>query len=80
MKRSPEQVTELLVRAREGNSAARIELLRVTYDELRGLAQAFFANERPGHTLQATALVNEVCLRLLPGESLPGENRAQFFS
>ena len=50
------------------------------YDELRGLARACFRRERPGNTLQATALVNEVCLRLLAAGGLPGKNRSQFLA
>jgi RNA polymerase sigma factor (TIGR02999 family) len=72
------QVTQLLSRAREGDSQARDELLNALYDELRNLARACFRGERPGHTLQATALVNEVCLRLLSTDTLPGQNRTQF--
>jgi RNA polymerase sigma factor (TIGR02999 family) len=72
------EVTQLLVRARDGDSRARDELLSAIYDELRALARSYFRGERVGHTLEATALVNEVCLRLLAGEGLPGENRAQF--
>lgn len=72
------EVTNLLQRTREGDLRARDELLSAIYHELRALAQAYFRSERPGHTLQATALVNEVCLRLLSRGKLPGENRMQF--
>ncbi len=72
------QVTELLARADAGDSQARDRLFDSVYEELRALARGYLRNERPGHTLQATALVNEVCLRLLSGERLPGKNRAQF--
>jgi len=54
--------------------------LDAIYDELRGLARACFRRERPGNTLQATALVNEVCLRLLAAGGLPGKNRSQFLA
>lgn len=73
-----ESVTQLLARAQAGDSEARDELLRTTYDELRRIARAYLRNERPDHTLQATALVNEACLRILQGGSLEGANRAQF--
>lgn len=50
------------------------------YDELRRLAQHHLAQERPGHTLSATALVNEVYLKLARQDAARWENRAQFFS
>ncbi len=77
---SPLDVTQLLDRARDGDSKARDELLSALYDELRGLARACFRGEKPGHSLQATALVNEVCLRLLAADGLPGKNRGQFLA
>ena len=73
-------VTQLLARAQGGDSSARDELARVTYNELRKLARAYLDQERPDHTLQATALVNEAYLRLLAGETLPGKNRAHFLA
>ncbi len=75
---SSADVTALLARARRGDDAARDELVKATYDELRGRARAHLERDRPGHTLQATALVNEVYSRMLAGQGLPGENRAQF--
>jgi RNA polymerase sigma factor (TIGR02999 family) len=77
---SPAEVTQLLLKARDGDSQARDDLLKAVYDELRAQARACFRRERPDHTLEATALVNEVCLRLLAGDSLPGENRMQFLA
>ena len=56
------------------------ELLPVVYDELRELARTFLARERPGHTLQATALVHEVYLRLAGQRKNRWEGRAQFFA
>ena len=53
-------------------------LLRTMYDELRGLAAAMLADQRPGHTLQPTALVNEAYLRLLGQSRLNVESRAHF--
>lgn len=73
-------VTELLDRARNGDAHARDTLIGATYDELRCLARGYLANERPDHTLQATALVNEAYARLLAGQELQGENRAQFLA
>ncbi|MEM7231441.1 MAG: sigma-70 family RNA polymerase sigma factor [Planctomycetota bacterium] len=72
------EITRLLQQARGGDSAARDQLLRTIYDELRTIARRLFRGERADHTLEATALVNEVCLRLLATKDLPGQNRAQF--
>ena len=55
------------------------ELMPVVYDELRRLAQRYLSRERPGHTLQTTALVHEAYLRLVDQKSVDWQNRAQFF-
>lgn len=60
-----EHVTRILQAVRDGDSKASAELLPLVYHELRELAQHRMANEPPGHTLQATALVHEAYLRLL---------------
>ncbi|MEZ5328118.1 MAG: ECF-type sigma factor [Verrucomicrobiales bacterium] len=60
-------VTRLLGEIAEGVDSARDELISAVYDQLRKIAQVRMNAERPGHTLQATALVNEACMRLLPG-------------
>ena len=76
----PQQgVTELLVAWGEGDKAALDELMPVVYDELRRLAQNYLSRERPGHTLQTTALVHEAYLRLVDQKSVNWQNRAQFF-
>ena len=74
------EITKLLDLARKGDDSARAELLRVTYDELRLLARGLFAHERRDHTLQPTALVHELQLRLIGREELPGKTRAQFLA
>ena len=71
-------VTRLLNEAGAGDSRARERLLARIYDELRRQAGARMRNERPGHTLQPTALVNEAWMRLVQGEPR-WENRAHFF-
>ena len=72
-------MTQLLVRWKKGDSSALEALLPLVYDELRKLARHYLAAERPGHTLQSTALVHEAYLRLV-GQSPGGiENRAHFF-
>jgi RNA polymerase sigma factor (TIGR02999 family) len=73
-------VTGLLRQAQAGDRAALDELLPVVYRELKGIAARQLAGERPGHTLQATALVNEAYLRLVDQHSVDWRNRAHFFS
>ena len=70
-------VTLLLQRLKQGDSVASGELAELVYTELRCLAAAKMARERPGQTLQATSLVDEAWLRLRGGSL---ENRAHFFS
>jgi len=73
-------VTEILDRLESGDGQAAAELLPAVYDELRKLAEARLALERPGQTLQATALVHEAYLRLIGDEDRPiWENRRHFF-
>jgi RNA polymerase sigma factor (TIGR02999 family) len=70
--------TRLLREANKtGNAAA---LIQAVYSELRSIARRRLATERAGHTLQPTALVNEVCLRLLGAESASWNDRAHFFA
>lgn len=73
-------VTGLLRQAQAGDRAALDELLPLVYRELKGIAARQLAGERPGHTLQATALVNEAYLRLVDQHSVDWRNRAHFFS
>ena len=73
-------VTSLLRQAQVGDRAALDELLPLVYRELRGIASRQLAGERPGHTLQPTALVNEAYLRLVDQHSVDWRNRAHFFS
>jgi RNA polymerase sigma-70 factor (ECF subfamily) len=73
-------VTLLLTELREGNEEAASRLMPHIYSELRRMAGSYMQRERPGHTLQATALVNEVYMRLVGGEPVPWQNRAHFFA
>lgn len=73
------QVTLLLTELREGNQEAANRLMPLIYGELRRMAGSYMQRERSGHTLQATALVNEVYMRLAGGETVPWQNRAHFF-
>ena len=74
-------VSRLLSRARAGDSDAAGRLFPLVYEELRGLARRRMTDERAGHTLQATALVHEVYLKLLggDGDAPPWASRKQFF-
>ncbi len=74
----PEQVTEVLAAMARGEADAAERLLPLVYSELRALARARMARERPGQTLQPTALVHEAYLRLV-GDRVSWENRAHFF-
>ena len=76
---APGEVTALLTELREGNLDAAGRLLPLIYSELRSIAASHLRRERAGHTLQATALVNEVYLRLVGGQATPWQNRAHFF-
>lgn len=71
------EVTQLLKAMRGGDSAAAENLLPLVYNELHRLAQAYMRRERPDHTLQATALINEACLRLI-GEDIDWNGRSHF--
>ena len=73
------EVTQLLQAAAAGDAGATDALLPVVYDELRRLAGAMMAQERPGQTLQPTALVHEAYLKLIGGADLSWQNRGHFF-
>jgi RNA polymerase sigma factor (TIGR02999 family) len=73
------RVTELLSAIRQGQRQAAGDLLPIVYEELRKLAHARMARERPGQTLQATALVHEAYMRLVSDSDGRFENRAHFF-
>ncbi len=72
-------VTQILKQIEAGDSMAASRLMPLVYDELRKLAAARLAGERPDHTLQATALVHEAYLQLVGSEQL-WEGRAHFFA
>lgn len=73
-------VTKLLGNAAAGDTKSLNQLYDLVYAELRAIAARKMASERPGHTLQATALVNEAYLRLGGSERFKFENRAHFFA
>ncbi|MEL7451045.1 MAG: ECF-type sigma factor [Pseudomonadota bacterium] len=74
------QVTELLEHVANGSRQASDELLPLIYEELRRLARARMAAEKPGLTLQATALVHEAYLRLVGDADLGWDSRGHFFA
>jgi RNA polymerase sigma factor (TIGR02999 family) len=75
---SPKEVTQLLVSWRNGDQHARDELIPLVYQELHRLAHQYMSRERPGHTLQTSALVNEAFLRLADQRDVQWQNRAHF--
>lgn len=79
--RTPEsaEVTKLLVAWVAGDESALERLLPVVYRELHGMARRYMAEERPDHTLQASALINETYLKLVDVRQMQWQNRAQFF-
>jgi RNA polymerase sigma factor (TIGR02999 family) len=76
---SPQDVTQLLLAWGQGQEAALEKLTPLVSQELRRLAHHYMSRERPGHTLQTTALVNEAYLRLIDSKNVRWQNRAQFF-
>lgn len=76
---STPEVTQLLLAWSNGDRAALDQLMPIVYSELRRLAHRQLGAERPNHTLQTTALVNEAYLRLIEQRRMNWENRAQFF-
>lgn len=76
---SPQRVTALLDEWSRGNRAALDELIPLVEAELHRLARAHMSRERPGHTLQTTAVVNEAYIRLAEWKGAHWQNRAHFF-
>lgn len=76
---SPQQLTQLLEQWQEGNQEALESLMPVVYSELKRLAGSYLRRERPDHTLQSAALVNEAYLRLIEQRDTRWQNRAHFY-
>src|SRR5215831_6450045 len=75
------EVTRILNQIQNGDTHAAEQLLPLVYDELRQLAGQRLAQEKPGQTLQATALVHEAYLRLVEGDQAPHwHSRGHFFA
>jgi RNA polymerase sigma factor (TIGR02999 family) len=79
MEKSPADVAALVDSARQGDEQALATLVPLVYDELRRLAASYLRRERPGQTIQATALVHDAYLRLMQDSRLSWQNRAHFF-
>jgi RNA polymerase sigma factor (TIGR02999 family) len=74
-----QDITEILNSWGSGNREAADDLFSLVYDELRRLAQSYLRQERPGHTLQPTALVHEAYLRLVDQTRVNWQNRSHFY-
>lgn len=77
---SPQEVTQLLADWGRGDKSAFDKLFPLVHEELRRIAQRQMSHERPGHTLQATALVNEAYLKLAGNEGFEWRDRAHFYA
>jgi RNA polymerase sigma-70 factor, ECF subfamily len=77
---SPHRVTQLLAEWSHGDNAALAELTPLVYEELRRLAHHYMEGQRPDHTLQTTALVNEAYLRLADQTNPNWQSRAHFLA
>src|ERR671933_626006 len=80
MARSQDQVTGLLQAWSGGDRAALDELMPLVQGELRRLAHQYISRERPGHTLQTSALINEAYVRLVDQKNVQWANRSHFFA
>lgn len=78
--RGASEITQLLHEWSEGKAEALDNLLPLVYDELHRQAARYLRKERPGHTLQTTALVNEVYLKLIDRRNMNWESRTHFFA
>jgi len=76
----PQGVTQLLLAWNEGDEGALERLVPLVYQELRRLAKRQMRGERPDHSLQPTALINEAYLRLVDLRNVQWQNRAHFFA
>ena len=73
-------ITTMLEKLAAGESDAANKLLPLVYEQLRSIARVRMRSESPGHTLQATALVHEVFMRLIGPREVPWQNRAHFYA
>ena len=80
MPEDSEQITGMLVEWRRGDERARDRLFSVIHPQLRQIAAHLLRRERPHHTLEPNALVNELCLRLFGNHAISFQDRAHFFA
>jgi RNA polymerase sigma-70 factor (ECF subfamily) len=73
------EVTQLLIAWNDGDQSALERLIPLVHAELRRIARRYMRNERPGHTLQTSALINEAYVRLIDAQQVRWQNRAHFF-
>ena len=74
------EITVLLAALKDGDACAEARLIGLVYDDLHAMARRCMSRERPGHTLQPTALVNEAYLRLIADSAIDWKGRAHFFA
>lgn len=79
MNQTQTEITQLLQKWQEGNNEALETLMPLVYAELKRLAGSYLRRERPDHTLQSAALVNEAYLRLVDQTQTQWQNKAHFF-
>lgn len=75
-----DDITKLLAAMRRGDPTAEADLVALVYDDFHALAKRYMIHERPDHTLQPTALVNEAYVRLLRDNPVEWQSRAHFFA
>ena len=80
MSKLPDQVTELLHSWNRGDGKALDDLIPLVYSELRRIARIHMGRERPNHTLQTSALINEAYVRLVDQQRVEWQDRAHFFA
>src|SRR6266571_5290670 len=80
MTTAPSDITQLLHKWRAGDQGAESRLFELLLPDLRKIARRCFRGERPGHTLQPTALVNEAFLRLAAAKNIEWRDRGHFFA
>ena len=76
----PKEITHLLLSWSKGDEAALEQLIPLVYPELRKLARRYMGREKPGHTLQTSALINEAYLRLVDQQTVEWKDRSHFFA
>src|SRR3954452_12698851 len=76
----PDEVTQLLMKWSQGDQAALDHLIPLVQVELRRIARRHMGREKPGHTSQTSALINEAYLRLVDQTNVTWENRAHFYA